>query len=145
MGTTFTARQGYKQRVHIDGDSLQFIGTPTIAGLERNAIEITALGDGFAPFRSFTPGLYGAVTLSGQIAYDASNDACAECLAHFKAATTAGVALRSSSNATGTVYLTGTARVTKFMPTFDKENIILADVTLQWTGTLTGTLCSGAS
>jgi len=144
MAGTFTARQGYKQRVHIDNDSLQFIGTPTISGLERTAIEITALGDGFAPFRSFTPGMYGGVTLAGQIAYDASNDACAEVLAHFAAATTAGLALRSSSNATGTVYLTGTARVTKAMPTFDKENIILLDISCQWTGQLTGTLCASA-
>jgi len=145
MAGTFTARQGYKGRVDLDGDAVQFIGTPTIAGVERAAIEITALADGFAPFRSFHPGMFGAVSVSGQIAYDSSNDACAEVLAHFPAASTAELVVRASQNATGTVLLTGSCRVIKATPTFDKENVALLDVTLQYTGTLTGALCAGAA
>jgi hypothetical protein len=145
MGTTFTARQGYKGRVAIDGDVLQFIGVPTIAGVERNAIDITALGDGFAPFPSFHPGMYGPMSVSGQIAYDSANDGCAEVLAHFPAASTAELVLRASANATGTVLLTGSCRVIKCTPIFDKADITKLDVTCQWTGTMTGALCAGAA
>ena len=145
MGATFTAKQGYKGRVDLDGDAVQFIGTPSIAGIERAAIEITALADGYAPFRSFHPGMYGAVTVSGQIAYDASNDGCAEVLAHFPAASTAELVVRASQNATGTVLLTGSCRVIKATPVFDKEDVSKLDILLQYTGTLTGALCASAA
>jgi len=143
MAATFTATPGYKGQITADGDSLKFIGTPTISGVERTPIEITALYDGFAPFRSFIVGLYGPVEVSGQLALDTSNDGVTEVLAHFNAGTTTDLIYYDENG--GNTLLSGTSYVVRSNPVHDLEGQQLLDVTLRWSGSLTGALVDGAA
>jgi len=144
MGSTFTPRQGYQGKITFNGATVQFINVPTISGVERTPIEVTALYDGSAPFRSWVPGMYGFIEISGQIALDTDNDAVTGTLNVFNAGTT-GTSLAVYPTGSATPLLTGSAGVPKATPIIDKEGVQLLDVTYRYCGSVTGTLCAGAT
>jgi len=145
MAATFTAQQGYKGMVKVDGDKLQFIGSPTISGVERDPLEITALADGYAPFRSWVPGMFGPMEVAGQVALDTTNDGVAEVISHFNAASTTVLSVHTAISG-GTCLLTGSAYVLKATPAgVDVNGVQLLDTTVRWTASVTGALCNGAT
>jgi hypothetical protein len=142
MADTFTPRQGYKSRITYKGEDLKFYESPDIAGIERDAIPVTALQDGFAPFRSVIPGLYGNIQVSGQIPLDLTNDGVTGILNDFNAGTTGSLCVYGITGSTQ--LLTGAAFPLRARPILDMEGKQALDVMLQYSGQVTGALCSGA-
>lgn len=142
MANTFTPRQGYKGKITYKGNDLHFYDTPSIAGVERDAIKVTALQDGKAPFRSIIPGLFGNMIVSGKIPLDLTNDGVTGILTDFNAGASGSLCVYGITGST--VLLTGSAYVTSANPAMDMEGVQSLDVAIQYSAKVTGALTSGA-
>lgn len=143
MANTFTPRQGYKGKITYKGEDLKFYDSPDIAGVERDAIPVTALQDGKAPFRSIIPGLYGNMIVSGRIPLDLSNDGVTGVLTDMNAGASGSLCVYGITGAT--TLLTGAAYPTRANPTIDMEGVQSLDVAIQYSAKVTGSLTSGAT
>jgi hypothetical protein len=136
MADTFTPKSGYTAQLLFGSDPVNVRGELRCA-VTRGVIDISCLGDTFVPFRSFTLGMYDAMTFTVPVPYDPANDAVIALIAASISGTPTSTTI--SDVAAGTALILGTA-IVSFEYAASLDDIQLLNVTFSFTGALTGAL-----
>ena len=140
MAGTFTAKQGYKAVMTFGGDTIHVPGDIGLSGLDKEMINVSALGDGVLPFQTFgPPGILNSagVQISCDVPYDSTNDGVTEILVH-QIADTADTLILLDVLA-GTTLLSGQAYVS-YTIAVGLSGAQMLRCTFTYTGALTGSL-----
>jgi len=136
MADTFTAKKGYNAYLTWSAEPVSVRGELRVS-VNKGKIDISCIGDGVVPFRSFTLGLYDQMSFTVPIPYDESNDAVAAIIVDAVADTTDTLIIKDGS--AGNTLLSGQAYVDyEFAAPLD--DIQMLNVTFTYTGALTGDL-----
>ena len=136
MGATFTAKAGYKTKLTFGGDTIHVVGEASV-GINKALLDVSTLGDGVVPFRTFVQGMTDPITMTVNVPWDPANDGVTECYTHHVAETTD--TLIFYDEAAVTTLVSGSAFCNyRWLGAID--GVETMEVTFQYSGALTGTL-----
>lgn len=136
MADTFTAKKGYNAYMTWSAEPVNIRGELRVS-VNKGKIDITCIGDGAVPFRSFTLGLFDQMSFTVPVPYDEANDAVAAILVDAIAGTTDTLIIYDANG--GNTLLSGSAFV-DYEWAAPLDDIQMLNVTFTFTGTLTGDL-----
>ncbi len=136
MGATFTGKAGYKTKLTYGADVIHVLGEAAV-GVNNTLLDVSTLGDGVVPFRTFAVGMLDPVTIVVNVPWDPANDGVTECYTHHVAKTTD--TLIFYDEAAVTTLVSGTAFCNyRWLGAID--GVETMEVTFQYSGALTGML-----
>jgi hypothetical protein len=136
MADTFTPSGGYAAQMTYNAHIVNVRGELRVA-VTRGQIDISCLGDGFVPFRSFSLGMYDAMTFTVPVVYDPTNDAVVDIIAFSKTGAPKDFVIKDAVG--GNSLVVGHA-IVSYEYAASLDDVQLLNCTFSITGGLTGDL-----